>query len=416
VHEGAAIEFLTNETMSPALVNVPYLLALFGVAVYEVGGDRYLDSLWAQDLRRHAGYIPQLTVFCYIDYQMPAQATRIGDCPVLSRVQYVLVDKPRNMLHGLWMLPGTLRALHRATRDKVVVHSGVAGWPFPSAWLLLPMQDNRRSLSVIVVESAFWRSSPSTISRRAWRALSERLNAYCLKRAGLPIFTTSGYRRSLLGSRPALVCPAAWVQEKDILLDEQIEGIAETRSRGPALRLVFAGRLTEEKGVRWLVESLSKQPFPGGIHLDLFGAGPLEQWLHAAQVDKPDLCIRFRGTLPYGEPLFRTLREYDALILPTLSDEQPRILFDAYSQGLPVIASQTEGTADYVTEGVHGTAFRIGDEESFFAAVSRFKSLRARWPQMARNCIATARTSTHESMHCVRADAINSALQLLTVK
>jgi glycosyltransferase involved in cell wall biosynthesis len=88
-------------------------------------------------------------------------------------------------------------------------------------------------------------------------------------------------------------------------------------------------------------------------------------------------------------------------------------LFDAYSQGLPVIASETEGIADYMRDGVHGTSFDVQDPLSFASAVSRFQTLRPQWQQIARNCLTTARRSTHENMHRERAEAINSRLQLL---
>lgn len=398
---------------SPPIVDAPYLLAVFGVSVHEVEGVRYLEGLWAQDLRLHAEYIPDLTVFCYVAHDMPENAVRVHDCPLLARVRFVLVDKPRTMLHGFRMLPRTVHAFWEASRGKEVVHSGVSGWPFPSSWLLLPVKVARGYLSVIVVESAFWREIPHhTFARRAWRAFSERMNAFCVRRADVPIFTTSVYRKTLYGDRPALVTPAAWVNEGDIASDEDIRKLVKDRAARGFVRLVFAGRLTEGKGVRWLIQALTSQQLPGTVHLDLFGNGPLEEWVRVSQLERPGLQIRLMGTLPYGEPFFRALRTYDALILPTITDEQPRILFDAYSQGLPVIASRTDGIVDYLTDGVHGLSFAIQDQRSLTEAIGKFELLRARWPDLARNCVEAARASTHRGMHCVRARAINAALDV----
>lgn len=389
-------------------IDAPYLLALFTVEVYEHEGVQYLDQLWAQDLRRHAAYIPDLTLVCYSAPGIPAQAVKISDCPLLSRVRLVLVPKPRNTAHAVRTLPATMRTLWRATRGKEVVHSGVAGWPIPSSWLLLPMQLVRGFLSVIVVESAFWRSlEKNTLARRAWRAFNERMNAVCLRLAHLPIFTSEGYRRSLLGSRAAMVRPAAWIQADGILSD--LEAELATRSRD-GLRLVFAGRLDHNKGLPWLVQALDRQQIPGTIELDVFGAGPMQEWVRGAQVDSPDLRIRYMGTLPYGPQFFAALRGYDALVLPTLTDEQPRILFDAYSQGLPVIGSRTDGVVDYLRDGEHGTSFAVHDEVELASAITRFASLRQHWPQLAQNCLTMARRCTHESMHRERALAINAAL------
>jgi glycosyltransferase involved in cell wall biosynthesis len=391
--------------MTSSRVEVPYLLALFGVPVYQVDGENYVDDLWAQDLRQHVAYIPDLTLFCYSQQCMPEHWVKLADCPILSRLRIVTVPKPRSTLQAIKMLPATVRALWRATKGMEVVHSEVAGWPFPTSWLLLPMQRLRGFRSVIVVESAFWRTAPQhSVSRRIWREFVERMNAFCLRRADLPIFTTDAYRRSMLGARPALVAPAAWVRAGDVLSE------VPEREEAHGLRLIFAGRLTEAKGIRWLVEALRRHEIPP-LQLDVFGTGPLEDWIRAAEVDRPDLRIRFMGTVAYGEPFFTTLRKYDALILPTLTDEQPRILFDAYSQALPVIASETEGTADYLKENEHGTSFCVQDEVSLVAALKRFDSLRQRWPEMRRVCLQTARRSTHENMHSERAQALRAMLQ-----
>jgi hypothetical protein len=41
------------------------------------------------------------------------------------------------------------------------------------------------------------------------------------------------------------------------------------------------------------------------------------------------------------EPFLSLLRGFDGALVPSLSDEQPRILYDAFSQAVPVIGSAT---------------------------------------------------------------------------
>lgn len=395
-------------------IEVPYVLVLFAVPVHEVDGVRYVDDLWAQDLREHCRYIPDLTLVSYVVPGMPTgKPVRLDACPILSRMRFVCVAKPRSMLHGVRMLPGILRALWGATRGAGVVQGEVAGWPFPSAWLLLPMRLLRPFAMVIVVESAFWRVlARDTLARRAWRAFVERANAVCVRRADLCLYTHDGYRQSLGDGRESLVTPASWIRVQDILADAEADRLVRERVAPHPLRLVFAGRLTEEKGVASLVRVLKQHALSGPVHLDIYGSGPLEANLRAAEVDAPGLRIRFMGTVAY-EALFATLRRYDALVLPTITDEQPRILFDAYSQGLPVIASTTQGTCDYHQEGEHGTSFTPGAEQEMARAIERFASLRYRWPEMTRTCLASARSLTHEKMHSTRAEAINRVLERL---
>lgn len=402
-------------------IEVPYLLALHCVSVYEVDGARYLDPLWAHDLRQHVEYISDLTLFCYLERPQAelAELTRIDDCPLLSKVKLVCVPKPRNTIHALQMLPKTAQALWAATRGVTVVHSAVAGWPIPTAWVLLPMQAVRKFVSVILVESADWRSlkGKNSLPRRLWRAVTERVNVLCVRCAHVPVFTHEGYRLSMLGTKAGrgTVIPASWINASDVLDDAAAAQLAEARMAGVHLRLVYAGRLTEDKGIRWLVQALAQQRCSGiPIQLDVFGAGPLEPWLRGAETERPDLRIRFMGTVAYGDRFFSILRQYDALVLPTLTHEQPRILFDAYSQALPVIASASEGTRDYLLDGQHGTAFGMGDEMELQDALRRFADLRPRWGELARNCLSSARCMTHREMHRARAEVINAALQRRT--
>ncbi|WP_333190780.1 hypothetical protein [Microcoleus sp. Pol7_A1] len=55
------------------------------------------------------------------------------------------------------------------------------------------------------------------------------------------------------------------------------------------------------------------------------------------------------GTIAYGKELFRLLQEYHAIVVPSLSEDQPRIVYDdAYSQVVPILASNTDGLRDCI--------------------------------------------------------------------
>jgi glycosyltransferase involved in cell wall biosynthesis len=398
-------------------IDAPYLLALLTVSVYEHGGRRYLDDLWAKDLRRHAEYITDLTLVCYREpiQQLAGNLIDIDDCALLGSVKYVCVSKPRNTLHGIGLLPTTMCRLWQAARNASVLHSGIAGWPMPSSWLMLPIQAVRKAVSLIIVESAPWRAarnSPSML-HRARSAVTEQFNRICVSRATIAIFTHDGYRQSLLGKKAdrGLVIPASWIDEEDIVQQDRLQALVKARKSGERLRLVFVGRLAEEKGIKWLVQSLLQRgPADTAIELDIFGAGPLDEWIRSSLVDRPDLTIRAAGTVAYGAEFLSTVAGYDALVLPTLTDEQPRILFDAYSQGLPVIASSTEGVRDYIGEGVQGALHAPGDVQQLYAAIDRFAAARDAWAAFAQACVEAAQRMTHREMHRERALVIQRAL------
>ena len=248
---------------------------------------------------------------------------------------------------------------------------------------------------------------------RARSAVTEWFNRICVHRATLAIFTHDGYRQSLLGRQAdrGLVIPASWIDEEDIVPQDRLQALVKSRGNRGRLRLVFVGRLEEEKGIRWLVESLLQRGASDtAIELDIFGAGPLDAWIRSSVVDRPDLTIRAAGTVAYGSEFLSTVAGYDALIMPTLTDEQPRILFDAYSQGLPVIASATEGVRDYIGDGVQGALFAPGSAQQLYAAIDRFAAARVAWADYAAACVAAAQRMTHREMHRARARVIQQAL------
>ena len=48
------------------------------------------------------------------------------------------------------------------------------------------------------------------------------------------------------------------------------------------------------------------------------------------------------------------IRRYDAMVVPSITDEQPRIVFDAYSLAVPVLDSDTPGLRSCVKSGEVG--------------------------------------------------------------
>ncbi|MCQ6497982.1 glycosyltransferase family 4 protein, partial [Vibrio parahaemolyticus] len=81
------------------------------------------------------------------------------------------------------------------------------------------------------------------------------------------------------------------------------------------------------------------------------GMGPLaDECRRFAQAHKGRIQVRFLDPVPYGAPFFELLRSYHGMVLANRQDEQPRVIFDAFSQAVPVIATRTRGICDIVTE------------------------------------------------------------------
>jgi glycosyltransferase involved in cell wall biosynthesis len=117
------------------------------------------------------------------------------------------------------------------------------------------------------------------------------------------------------------------------------------------------------------------------------------------------------GLLPYGPPFFAMLREQDALLVPSLTDEQPRIVFDAFSQAVPVIAADTTGLRECVTEGKNGRFVPPGNAEALADAIAGASADRESLRTLGISSLDVARNLTHAQMHARRAEAIETALR-----
>jgi glycosyltransferase involved in cell wall biosynthesis len=397
---------------APAPIMQPYLIVLFSVRFYvDASGRRWLDALWAKDLIEHTRYIENLTLAAPVDHgPIPPNAVALDQLTALKNLRCIELPAPRNILTAFWFLPRTVAALWRATGSASLVHSSVAGWPLAEAWILTPLLFFRRRALYLNVESAFWRIVPGqrvSWLRRVRAVVSERLNRACLEASDISTFTHAGYRRSLLRRNidRGHVVEASWIDESDILDSALVaEQIARRRHHQGPLKLVFAGRLTREKGLLVVLDAVSAAWRDGvPVSLDIFGEGPLEkESRERIAVLGPDAPIRLRGTMPYDRRFFETLRTYDMLVVPTLSDEQPRIIFDAYAQGLPVLASRTDGLLQCVDDDVTGVLVEAGDARALAECVRRIASVPEVLAAMSSACVTRARTLTHQQIHRVR--------------
>lgn len=238
-------------------ITEPYLLIAATCPCYAtVDGERFLNELWAKDLALHPEYLVNLTVAapCVVGVP-PSDAVSTRSDPRLLRIAFVDLPAPsQTFFQALLNVPLVIYRLWCAVASASVVHAGLVGWPYPIGWIGILLAKLRRRFVMIVVESAPWRISagakPST-KKRVRALIYERLNRAFVNVADLNIFTQEEYLRSMLrraGLR-GIVIHASWIDDADILQlsDAQADWKLKA-SEGCALRLLFAGRLTQEKG------------------------------------------------------------------------------------------------------------------------------------------------------------------------
>lgn len=131
---------------------------------------------------------------------------------------------------------------------------------------------------------------------------------------------------------------------------------------------IFAGRLSEEKGVRTLVDAFSSVE----SELRICGDGPLKELVEKAASDRCN--VTYLGMLSETE-VSEEIANAKALIIPSLWYEGfPMVVLEAFRLGVPVIASKI-GSLDEIVRSGLGCKFIPGDSRSLVAALTDFENM-----------------------------------------
>lgn len=396
------------------IVDVPYLIAL-NIGVSEApDGSFWADPSWAKDIIRHLAYLPDLTLLGAV----PRVATTAGleRLPTHSLRIVPFVRKP-GPIAFLWALPRLAAVLvHEVLRARIV-HTGIAGYPLPVGWLAVPIARLFRRKIVLIVESAFWRIAPGTrprLRRRLFSAAAERINRWCMRQADFAAYAHEDYRRSLPSPRAGggVLFQASWINADQIVAEAEAADRWSARvTADTAPRFLFASRLTPEKGTRVLASAVKLLAARhASIAIDIIGDGPDRELMDALAAEHPaGPIVRLLAPVAYGEAFFTMLRDYDAVLVPILSDEQPRVVYDAGAQAVSTIGSDLPGLRACVPTGT-GRLIPANDAnalaDALLAAAADRVQLRD-WAMAARD---NAELFTHDRMHEDRCQSLQRLL------
>jgi glycosyltransferase involved in cell wall biosynthesis len=414
------VEQVYIDSEIPIRIAAPYLLVVGQQLPLfrDESGQLFADELWQKDLSMHLGYLDHLVIASPCLKQVPppnAKPLSIDE----SAVELIDLPQQKSFLHFLAVMPLIVFRLCKAVSRAGIVHSAIVGWPVPMGWLVTPLALIFRKPLVIVVESATWRLQDGTRvgwKRRLRALVQEYVGQWVLRKAALVICTQDEYRRSLLGPKRehGFVIPASWIDKKDILPKEAAEEHWRTKLSvsDPRLRILFVGRLVHDKGILILLEAMRQLDLDSlPISLDVVGNGVLKRQCESiASKLTGTTKVSLLGTVAYGAPLFEMIRGYDAVVVPSIGDEQPRIVFDAYSQAVPILASDTPGLRSCVKSGELGL-FAAPNDVSGLADLLRYAAgHRSELGRLGLQSLTYAHRMTHQEMHRQRATLLQAMM------
>ncbi len=212
---------------------------------------------------------------------------------------------------------------------------------------------------------------------RKTSGLRERLKRRIVRGADgiiVPGQASAAYARSL-GATEAKIYFAPNAVDGDFFAREagHFDAARERARRGlPARLLLYVGRLVREKGVYDLLEAfrIVIQTLPD-VGLVIVGDGPERAALEEICEQQQIAQVYFEGFRQQEElPYYYALA--DLLVFPTHSDPWGLVINEAFSCGLPVVASRVAGaSADLVREGQTGAVVEPRQPVQLAAAIVR---------------------------------------------
>jgi glycosyltransferase involved in cell wall biosynthesis len=160
-------------------------------------------------------------------------------------------------------------------------------------------------------------------------------------------------------------------------------------------------RVMEEKGIEDAIEATvkintnSKQVL---FHLDIIGKvdQKYEKRFYEIINQSPDY-IQYKGVIPSDHSV-ETLKNYFLLLFLTYWENEgfAGCIIDAFSAGLPVVASNWGGNSEIITEGKTGRIVPVHDQERLISILQEYAEDPGAVMIMKQNCVNEARKYSPE--------------------
>lgn len=375
----------------------------------DADGMIWAKRLWAKDLHLHLNYIEAFHLCCPLE-SLPAQPGDLVRVEALPRARVIALKLDRGWGSVFRNIMPNFMAVRRAVAASKIVHSGGAGWAFPLSFYILPLSYPRRFFWIMLIESSFW-MKPTEGRASLRQIISHHIHASllrrALKRADARIFTQEGYRDFFgIGPERSLVAPAVWIDDEVVLSPEAQEARLATLPESP-VRFLFPARLVRDKGVETILAAIEKlsdrlaqEDIPVAVEIDLMGQGAMKETCAAfIAAHTGPVTVRLLDPLPYGTPFFSHLSQYHGVLLANRKREQPRIIFDVYSQGVPVISSDTDGVRQVVVDGQDALLYPVDDADGLVEAILRFARDPTLRQSMSRQALDRVQGFSQQRMH-----------------
>ncbi len=308
-----------------------YRLLIVSPIPVSLDNGRYQSlDLWVKDLETNLAYVSSLAILAPRASQ-PLESSR----PIPPHIKVIFQDQV--------LLESELSNLI-CQYDVVSVGVGGPAWRMKTALRAASATKQANRCLITSITSNRVKTTLMNSQGKSWlKKLKAKLIAFSIKRttsklaamANGVVVIGEGVRQSMqLKHRNIYVETASWIHDEEIISETAFQ---EKVSKLTSPKTIIAARLEPMKGVHLAIEALvhikkSAKVLPT---LNILGKGPaLDDLNTMVQANKLENIVSFDGVRAYPDEFFGELRNFELVLLTNLNEEQPRLIFDAISQGL----------------------------------------------------------------------------------
>ena len=270
----------------------------------------------------------------------------INNTTAKKEIKEVIEDFKPDIIHtnNLFGISNVIWKIAKEEYNIPIVHT------LRDYWMLYPIVSNER-LSKIILQ-------PFMRKRTKYVDVVTAPSNYTLKK-----FIDEGYFKI---SKKQCVVNAI-----DIDMNETERIIDEKRKRNNTdIRFMYVGMLTENKGIRNLLEAFSNIK-NNKISLHIYGQGVLESFVR--EKEKQDNRIKYYGQLS-KEELKQEWIKNDVLIVPSIWEEPfGRVVIEGNQYGLPVIGANRAGILETINNIHTGITYKYDSVEELINSIRYFE-------------------------------------------
>lgn len=252
------------------------------------------------------------------------------------------------------------------------------------------------------------------------RTLRTRLERFVRERADRVWVQSTGLVARMQTEYEAVGLHAAWqrLASRVRVVGNGVDLQADASERAvPPQRVLFVGRLVEEKSLGDLIDAARRVP---ELEVQLVGDGPL---LPELRERAQGSGVTFLGRRPPAA-IADLLRDSRGLVLSSRSEGLPNVVLEALAHGRPVVATPVGAIPELVEDGMNGRLVPVGDPDALAAALRelidtpRWRALAAgarrsvqryAWPQLVLDIERELLETVHaERAGCTRASAVTT--------